>query len=169
MSTWRDVRESLTGRYIEISQEEMASKPHETAERLVAFIGKPEARQAVAELFRSKRVLSAFPDKSPGDYEYEINWSAAQQAHFIETCGEEMEVWGYEIDFESPGRSGAGPLLSGDQDSMLEELRRRDIRVAELEERNRELRERLTLFEQGRLMRFLRWLNGIWSRIVRKR
>jgi hypothetical protein len=102
MSVWREIRGSLVGRYIEVAQEEMSSAPSETAKRLTDFLGAPEYLEQITDLFRSKRVASAFPDKSPGDYRYQIDWSRDQRAYFINTCSEEMEAWGYEIDFESP-------------------------------------------------------------------
>ena len=117
MSTWREVRGSLSGRYIEVAQEEMASKPTETAAHLTSFLGTTEYLEQVADLFRSKRVLSTFPDKPPGDYQYQIDWSPAQGAYFVSTCGEEMEAWGYEIDFDSPGPAQA-TSSSGDQITM---------------------------------------------------
>jgi hypothetical protein len=107
MSTWREIRGSLSGRYIEVAQEEMAAKPIETAAHLTNFLGTTEYLDQVADLFRSKRVLSTFPDRPPGDYQYQIDWSPAQQAYFVSTCGEEMKAWGYEVDFDSPGSAQA--------------------------------------------------------------
>ena len=102
MSTWRKVRGLLEGRYIEIAQEELASNPEETAARLTEFLHIPEHREAIAELFRTQRANTAFPDKPPGDYDYEINWSRTQKKYFIQTCGEEMKAWGYSMDLIEP-------------------------------------------------------------------
>jgi hypothetical protein len=99
MSTWRRVRESLKNRYIEICQEEMARDSEATAARLTEFLGIPGYREAIAELLRSHRVNSAFPDKPPGDYHYEIDWTDDQKAYFFSTCAEEMKMWGYPIPF----------------------------------------------------------------------
>lgn len=103
MSVWREVRGSLVGRYIEVAQEEVSSVPSETAKRLTDFLGAPEYLEQITDLFRSKRIASTFPDKPPGDYQYQIDWSRDQRIYFINTCSEEMEAWGYEVDFESPG------------------------------------------------------------------
>lgn len=102
MSTWRKVRGLLEGRYIEIAQEEIASNPEGTAARLTEFLHIPEHREAIAELFRTQRVNTAFPEKRPGDYDYEINWSGEQKRYFIQTCGEEMRAWGYSMDLIGP-------------------------------------------------------------------
>ena len=110
MSTWRQIRDKLHGRYIEIAQEELVTHPHEVAARLTNFLGAPRYSRAVAELFISKRVLSAFPDKAPGDYRYRVDWDDEQKAYFEATCGAEMAAWGYEIDYESPGVARAGDL-----------------------------------------------------------
>jgi hypothetical protein len=108
MSTWRQNREHLDGRFIEIRQEEMAGDPEGTAAALVEFLGVPACQSDVAGLFRSRRVNTAFPDRPPGDYRYEVDWSDKQKALFVKTCGPEMARWGYAIPFspnlEPPGR-----------------------------------------------------------------
>jgi len=115
MSVWRKVRGSVSGRYIEIAQEEMASKPLETATRLTHFLETTEYLQQVADLFRSKRVLSTFPDKPPGDYQYQIDWSPTQKAYFVDVCGAEMKAWDYNVDFDSPGPAREVSSSSDDQ------------------------------------------------------
>ena len=99
MSSWRNVRGALRGRYIEIAQEELASQPLAVASRLTDFLAVPGACSRVANLFQSKRVLSAFPDKLVGDYDYQIDWTNAQKTFFSKTCAEEMKIWGYPISF----------------------------------------------------------------------
>lgn len=164
MSTWRGIRETLPGRYIEIAQEEIAAKPFETAGRLTDFVGKPEAAQEVADLFRSKRVITSFPERPPGDYDYQIDWTPAQRAYFIETCSAEMAVWGYEVNFDTPG---PGADDDGDHAALLATLRKQDARIAELETENHALRRRVTEFEQGRIMRFLAWANRLRVRLLK--
>lgn len=114
MSTWRHVRDEIEPRYLEIRQEELASDPDKVADQLTAFVGAPQGREAVGELFRSQRVNTAFPDKAPRDYDYEIDWSDEQKAFFIETCGEEMEIWGYSV----PWVSGTS-RQDGEQDADM--------------------------------------------------
>jgi hypothetical protein len=99
MSTWRRVRAGLEDRYIEIYQEELVVDPDSVAARLTDFLEVPESRERVAELFGSKRVNTAFPDKSPGDYDYDLGWTNRQKAFFMRTCAREMETWGYDIPF----------------------------------------------------------------------
>lgn len=101
MSAWRDVRDWFPGRYIEISQSQLASESRESASRLVDFLGLHAGRRRVAELFQSRRVLSAFPQKAAGDYTYEIDWSDERKAYFISTCGQEMEAWGFDLGFDA--------------------------------------------------------------------
>lgn len=165
MSTWREVRESLPGQYIEIAHEYLVSKPFETAARLTDFLRAPEALSSVGDLFQSKRVLSSFPDRPPGDYCYQIDWSPVQKAYFISTCKEEMETWGYDIDFDSPGTTGDASLSSDDPAALMEALNRRNARIAELERESQALRKRLTLMEQGRVMRLLKWLHMSKTRL----
>lgn len=112
MSTWRAVREELDGRYIEIAQEELAVAPLESARRLLDFLDTREGLARVAQLFESRRVLSAFPDKPAGDYGYEIDWSPERKDYFVSICGPEMEAWQFDIDFDSPQGRRYGPALS---------------------------------------------------------
>jgi hypothetical protein len=102
MSTWTKVRSLLEDRYIEIAQEEVASNPKETAGRLTDFLHIPEHRDAIADLFRSQRPDTAFPEKPPGDYSYEISWSKEQKRYFIQACREEMKAWRYSFDCIEP-------------------------------------------------------------------
>lgn len=103
MRCWREVRGALEGRYLEVSQELMAAEPEKTARRVTGFLGVPEARKRVAELWAGTRVLSAYPDRRPGEYGNRVTWTDRQKEAFEKVCGEEMAVWGYELDFESPG------------------------------------------------------------------
>jgi len=148
MSAWRRVRGEIAGRYIEIRQEDMASNPDGVATRLTDFLGVPECSNSVSDLLRSKRANSAFPNRSPGDYRYQINWHNEQKAYFIETCQEEMEAWGYEME--------AADL--------------RDTRIEELERKYQALREHfLRKVEQGRVMRLLNWIQKWKLRLLGKR
>lgn len=99
MSTWRQLRTQLEGRYLEIYQEELVADPDSMATRLTDFLNVPEAQQRIANLFGSKRVNTAFPTRSPGDYEYDLNWTSPQKAFFVKNCAQEMEAWGYDVPF----------------------------------------------------------------------
>jgi hypothetical protein len=99
MRTWRGVRDRVSGRYLEIAQEDIASRPEETAELLTTFLQRPDSSASIANLFSSRRTNTSFPDRSPGDYCYEVDWNERQRAYFVKTCGTEMETWGYTVDF----------------------------------------------------------------------
>ncbi|MDY7078946.1 MAG: sulfotransferase [Chloroflexota bacterium] len=168
MSAWREVRKSLRGRYIEIAQEDMASQSLKTAICLTNFLGMPESRYSVVDLFCSNRVLSSFPDKNPGDYHYQIDWRPEQKAHFIEMCQEEMEIWGYEINFDSLGFARDVLPLPDGLVAIISDLNQRDARIAELEREYQALREHLARVEQGRVMRLLNWLHRWKPRLLKQ-
>jgi hypothetical protein len=164
MSTWRAVRADLEDRHIEIRQEEMATEPFSVARRLVEFLGCPDKLLPVFEVLATRRVLPAFPNKRPGDYRYELNWSAEQVAHFKRICAEEMEIWGFEQDFDVPGVSRADLTASEDMDKILAVLELRDARIAELEGERNALLQHLRAIERGRIMRLLNWTRTRLSR-----
>jgi hypothetical protein len=160
MSSWRDVRGLLPGRTIEVAQEELVSEPHGIASRLTEFLGVPESRSRVADVFQSRRVGTAFPDRPAGDYNYQIDWDDEQRAYFIEKCEEEMAAWGFEMDFD-PGPAQCG-LTSGDDDAApLDAQRERGARAQELEDEGRALRERGRGIDQGSVTRLLKWLRSL--------
>jgi hypothetical protein len=179
MSTWRRVRDVLGGRYIEIAQEDMVIKPFGVATRLTDFLDMPSCCMTVTDLLASQRVLSAFPDKRPGDYNYRIDWGPQQKEFFIKMCGPEMEAWGYDIDFDSPGVV-AENTLTPEQRAVIAEIigqhdahiaatiSQRDSRIAELEREYLALREHLTRVEQGRTMRLLNSLNHWRARLFQR-
>jgi len=169
MSSWRQMRNSLGDRYIEIAQEDIVIKPFEIATKLTSFLGMPEYNVSVAGLLISRRVLSAFADKRPGDYNYHIEWSPQQKEFFIETCGSEMGAWGYEIDFDSPGVIAAEIPPPEERAVMLEMLGQQNARIAELERECLALRERLTQINQGRVMRVLNAFGRLRKRLFRGR
>lgn len=164
MSTWCDVRAGLAGRFIEIRQGEMATEPFSVSRRLVDFLGCPEKLLPVFEVLATRRVLPAFPDKRPGDYRYELNWSAEQVAQFERICGEEMASWGFELDFDMPGASRADLAGSEDLDKVLAVLALRETRIAELEGERNALLQHLRAVERGRIMRLLNWTQTRLSR-----
>lgn len=180
MSAWRHLRTGLGGRYIEIAQEDIVVEPFGVATQLTDFLGMPLCCMAVTDLLASQRVLSAFPDKRPGDYNYDIDWNPQQKAFFIETCGPEMEAWGYEINFDSPGvvaeetssleqRATIAADMIGQYNAHIAEIMgQRDARIAELERERLALREHLTQIEQGRMMRLINGLQRFWRRVTSK-
>lgn len=105
MSEWRSARDNLAGRFLEISQENIASNPEKIAADMAVFLNLPYPEMAapqIAEVFRASRHLSSFEGKSPADCRYEIDWTDDQRKRFTALCGHEMECWGFDIDFEDP-------------------------------------------------------------------
>lgn len=169
MSTWRKAREELKGRHIEIEQGALAVEPYAAALRLAEFLEQPDSALKVYQVFATKRVLPAFPDKRPGDYRYELDWNPAQMALFESICGEEMRTWGYELDFEKPGVSRTDLAASEDLDAVLAELEQRNVKIADLERECDALREHLCEVERGRVMRLLNRTKAWRSRIALRR
>lgn len=157
MSAWRRVRDEIQGRYLEVRQEDMACNPDEVATTLTDFLGLPEFSTSISDLLRSNRANSAFPDRSPGDYCYQIDWTDEQKVYFIETCQEEMEAWDYEVDFGSLD-SVQGKTSAPDRQLAETGVELRDTRIEELERECQALREHLREVEQGRVMRLLNWI-----------
>jgi len=135
----------------------MARDPDEVAVALTNFLGVPDHRDSISDLLRSKRANSAFPDRSPGDYHYQIDWTDEQKAYFIETCQEKMEAWGYEMDF-GPFEGVQVKTSAPDRQLVETEVDLRDTRIEELEHECQALREHLREVEQGRVMRLLNWI-----------
>ena len=106
MSAWRAARDTLAGRFLEISQENIASDPEKIAAEMAAFLDLPFpeiAAPQIAEVFQTSRHVSSFIGKSPADCRYEIDWTSDQRKQFVDLCGYEMECWGFDIDFDAPG------------------------------------------------------------------
>ncbi len=169
MSAWRRVRTSLEDRYLEIRQEEIARDPAGVAQEMTTFLDVTEKKAEIAELFGSMRANTSFPDRSVGDYAYEIDWSDEQKAFFAATCGAEMKAWGYEIDFDTAGLVQNGIKLPSEQPAVTKVSDQRDARIVELEHECQALREHLRQIKQGRVMRLLNWLNGVVGRFKARR
>ena len=101
MARWRDVRSGIEGRYLEVAQEDLARDPAGTARGICEFLGVPTGGESVAEMLRTTRLQTSFPDRRPGDYRYRLDWSDDRRRQFEEFCGPEMEAWGFAVDFES--------------------------------------------------------------------
>jgi hypothetical protein len=96
---WHEVRKSLGDRWIEVRQEDMGLKPREVADELGQFLGldtnqvggiynfltanRPEQ---TGEARESRQVSLA-----------ESGWSEGNQANFLQTCGQAMELAGYSV------------------------------------------------------------------------
>jgi hypothetical protein len=121
----------------------------------------PEACSRVADLFQSRRVGTAFPGRTAGDYNYQVDWDAEQRAYFIETCEEEMAAWGFEIDFDSPGRARR-PANGADADEPpLDRQAMPDARPEDPGTEGRALPKDERGSGRGPVMRLLKWLRSL--------
>lgn len=159
MSTWRRVRDQLQDRYLEVRQEDMAQDPDKVAKCLTEFLSVPEHREGISDLLRSHRANTAFPDRAPGDYRCAVDWSPEQKTYFVETCRREMEVWGYDFDFDVA--TVDRHRLAKHYGQPSPRVDERNAHLVEIETEYRALREHLRQVEQGRVMRLLNRLREL--------
>ncbi|HEY76456.1 MAG TPA: sulfotransferase [Thermoflexia bacterium] len=167
MKMWRQVRPLLTGRYIEVAQEHIVTEPGQVARRVTDFLGVPEWSQAVADVFKSRRENTAFPEKDVGDFFYPVDWTREQKQVLARICGPEMAVWGYPLNFQYPGGPQPPEAASGDITPMDMSTYYRWVREYETHELRLMLqryRELLDQISRGRVMRLLNWLNRVAKR-----
>ena len=163
---WRWIRPLLAGRYIEVPQERIVSNPDQVACQVMEFLGAPQWTDAVADVFKSTRENTAFPEKSVDDFMYAVNWTDEQKQTLADACGSEMALWGYQLDFQHPGEPEL-PLVGsveaeppfGDMDAYYHWMQKYGI-----QQELRDCKELLSRIRQGRVMRVLNWLSGIVKR-----
>ena len=168
MRMWREVRSLLAGRYVEVAQERIVTVPDQVAREVTIFLHASEWSHAVAEVFKSRRENTAFPEKSINDFFYSVNWTGKQRRMLSDICGSEMAVWGYPLDFQKPGgpdKKGCtpeeiAPLNMESYYHWIQEQPKYDIRH-ELQM----CKELLTQIKQGRVMRLLLWLDKVRAKI----
>jgi hypothetical protein len=177
MRTWRKLKGLLKGKYIELSQEKMAKEPYKVASMLTDFLRVPEHPERVAQFLYSNRENSAFPDRLPRDYQYQVDWSDEQKEHFVDVCGEEMKAWGYSINFDEPG----GPTRAHPTpaESSIDNVRdycawlgiaQQDIALLtqerdDLKQERDQLLDWLERINQGRVMRVLNKADKLLRRL----
>jgi len=165
MAAWRKVRPLLTGRCIEVAQEHIAEAPGEVARRLAEFMGVPHFGRDIADVFRSRRENTAFPERDVGDFFYAVNWTDRQKAILAEVCREEMAVWGYPLDFQCP--AGPNPAHGTDLTEPMDMaayyrwLEGQNELALELAE----CKELLARIERGRVMRALNTADRLLHRL----
>jgi hypothetical protein len=169
MRLWRRIRPLLTGRYIEVAQEHIVSTPDQVAYRVMGFLGVPQWAEAVADVFKSTRENTAFPDKPVDDFMYAVNWTDEQKQMLDDICGSEMAVWGYQLDFQHPGEPESALVGPAEVESPFVEMDvycrwMRETEAGRLQQKLQDCKELLARVEQGRVMRALNWLNGIAKR-----
>lgn len=168
MESWRQVRPLLAGRYIEVPQEHLVETPVGIAERLAEFLGIPGYAEAIAEVFQSRRENTAFPEKEVKEFFYPVNWTDEQEAVLTDICQDEMEVWGYPLDFQRPSGPDLPPVADDDV-GLVDMLSY--CRWLEIQGQNQKYielaayREALARINQGRLMRVLNGLDRFLRRV----
>ena len=110
MSSWRTVRESLTnGQFLEIDQHDIAMKSEETATRLSSFLHLSDSNK----LLMLNTLQTTRPQQTEPDSALRIlsisktRWSPAEIDIFLNTCYEEMRLFGYSTDenyFNAPSK-----------------------------------------------------------------
>jgi hypothetical protein len=106
MKTWRETRERLGDRALEIDQREIGVAPEVIARALTNFLGHGDA-DAVA-----RYLASHFPEKTGvGGYStylslYATGWDDEQRQTFCDICSDEMTAYGYSLGGETALASG---------------------------------------------------------------
>lgn len=164
MKTWRQVRPILNRRYVEVAQEDIVIEPDQIASRVTDFLHASEWSQSVADVFKSKRENTAFPEKPVGEFFYPVNWTDEQQEALVNICGREMKTWGYPFDFQHPTGPDTTHIASREAGSPSMDEYYRWVQKQQKSSLQQELqmyKEQLTQIKQGRIMRLLNWLNKI--------
>jgi hypothetical protein len=111
MSVWRKLKGLLAGRFLELSQERLASDPKGAAEQITSFLGVLEHREDVETTLTGRRENTAFPDRALLSYRHGVQWSEEQKEYFLKTCKEEMDAWGFDVDFDDPRGPDLGTII----------------------------------------------------------
>lgn len=169
METWRQIRHLLQGRYLEIAQEQIVMTPDEVADQVAKFLDVPQSTGRIANVFKSRRENTAFPEKEVGDFFYPVDWSEEKKTILTEICQKEMEIWGYPLDFQLP----AGPqtrkieiphTAPPDMSAYFTHWLGRHKEL-ESERQLAACKEQLARIEQGRVMRTLNQLSRFLRRL----
>ena len=168
MQTWRQVRPMLAGRYIEVAQELIAEEPDLIAARVGEFLGVPQYAEAIADVFKSQRVNTSFPDKDVGDFIYPMDWTSERKRILADVCQGEMAIWGYPLDFQrpsgpNPAHAAAVELEPMEAITYYQWLRQND--VGELARELEHYKELLARINEGRVMRVLNQVNKLLRRL----
>jgi hypothetical protein len=107
---WRNVRDRLAGRYLEVHQEQIAIHPDRVSADLASFLSLSRSqRQAVEDVFTNKRLEQS---QVAQDHRWigldETPWDAEQRNLFRDICGEMMAALDYGM--EAKTLSPAGPI-----------------------------------------------------------
>jgi hypothetical protein len=97
--SWEKVRPRMTGRYLEIEQQEMLADPHDLAGRLGLFLGFNEAQCSLLEQAweGTRPEATSKSDTLTPVKLSETGWDPGKQELFLEICGSTMEDCGYEL------------------------------------------------------------------------
>jgi hypothetical protein len=99
MSGWRNVRNSIPGRFLEVDQYDMATDPALTAESVSTLLQlDPKEAEGLRECLTGERPeATGVPQDIVGDVA-ELGWSDEDLNQFREICGPEMSAYGYTYD-----------------------------------------------------------------------
>lgn len=99
MSGWRNVRNSIPGKFLEVDQYDMATEPALTAERIGALLGlEVKETEALRDCLTDERPeATGVPQDIIRDVS-ELSWSDEEVNQFGEICGEEMSAYSYTYD-----------------------------------------------------------------------
>ncbi|MGC9396704.1 MAG: sulfotransferase [Anaerolineae bacterium] len=163
MRLWRWIRPLLASRSIEVAQEHIVSKPDQVACQVMEFLGAPQWAEAVADVFKSTRENTAFPEKSVDDFMYAVNWTDKQKQTLTDVCGAEMALWGYQLDFQHPGEPEPSLVGSVEADPPFADIDAyyRWMQKYGVQQELQDCKELLSRIKQGRVMRVLNWLSGL--------
>jgi hypothetical protein len=112
MDAWWHQRDALAGRFLEIDQFLVATRPREAAHALAEFLSASgEQKAALEERFARKdveRTMSQSDALQP--LLQDTDWSWAEKCIFGLVCGEQMNRYGYEIG-DIPAADGRTAIL----------------------------------------------------------
>lgn len=114
METWRELRDQLNGRALEIDRREIGSAPAEVAGRLADFLALDEPRKrgllgAVMDLALTQQ----FDDERTKTVQ--DSWSLDEHIVFTAACATPVQAFGYEL---KPPFFGATPVLALDLEGI---------------------------------------------------
>ena len=99
MSGWRNVRNSIPGRFLEVDQYDMATDPALTAERISSLLELvPKEAEGLRDCLSGEHPeATGVPQDIVGDVS-ELGWSDENLNQFREICGPEMSAYDYTYD-----------------------------------------------------------------------
>ncbi len=99
MSSWRAVREMVQGKFVELDQRTLAESPDAAAASVGQLLNLDNSEiESFASVLRNERPEATGPLWNYVADVSELDWSAEQLETFRQTCGAEMDAYGYTYD-----------------------------------------------------------------------